>query len=303
MEKRLFITNFKIKHINSIKTFIKNIDSTASDRNDISKSKFMLSNLNEYHNQVSNSPISIKIVTNGIEDYTVNNKRYKIESNSYLIVNSSDDFEVNIKTNDMTSGICIYPPEKLITEVFNYRLKSEEKLLETEGFSHNEIKFTQKTNSLRATSTGLFLKEYLPDILKNGNDTLINFNSLYIKIAEHLVQDQLMIDNRLLNFKSSKKQTKEELYRRVSEAKDYIHDNYNKKIRIEELATIACLSKYHFLRSFRDFYKCTPYQYILKLKLEAAKHLLTKGFSFSQITEIIGFSDPKNLRRSINKFF
>ncbi|NOQ72510.1 MAG: helix-turn-helix domain-containing protein [Crocinitomix sp.] len=241
-------------------------------------------------------------MASGLERYKVNNRQYKLESNNYLIVNKSDELEVEVKTNKITNGICIYPPENLINEVFDYRLKSENKLLDSEGFNQNEIKFTQKTNALKTTSTGLFLEKHLPYILKNDRfDNSIDFDNLYIKLAEHLVQDQLVIDRQLLNLNSSKKETKEELYRRVSLAKDYIHDNYNQKIMIEDLAAIACLSKYHFLRSFRDFYKCTPYQFILKLKLEAAKKLIIKGFSFPQVSEMIGFSDPKNLRKAINK--
>ncbi len=178
----------------------------------------------------------------------------------------------------------------------NYRLTSENELLEAEGFNRNEIKFTQKNNSLTDNTTGLFIKNHLPHFLNSGD-----FNNLYVKLAEHLVHDQLKLNRQLLNLNSSKKQTKEELYRRLSEAKDYIHANYDQKIIIEDLATIACLSKYHFLRSFRDFYKCTPYQYILKLKLDAAKKLLKKGFSFHQTTEMIGFSDPKNLRKAIGR--
>ncbi len=175
-------------------------------------------------------------------------------------------------------------------------------MLETYGFNESEIKFTQKINSLTTTSAGLFLNESLPYILNNGDfDNQIDFNNLYLKLAEHLVHDQLKVDSQLLNLKSSKRQTKEELYRRVSEAKDYIHDNYNQKIIIEDLASIACLSKYHFLRSFRDFYKCTPYQYILKLRLEAAQKLISNGVSLYETAEIIGFSDQKNLRKAIKK--
>lgn len=257
----------------------------------------------EYDNQVEQSPLSIKIVSEGLERYTVNNRSYKLESNNYLIINESDTFEVNVKSANVTKGICIYPPQDLIDDVFNYRLKSEKELLESENYHSKKINFTQKTNALSTTSSGVFIKKHISHIIKDfSNYSKKDFNNLYIRLAEHLVHDQLQVDVQLSSLPSSKRQTKEELYRRISQAKDYIHDNYNQKIIIGDLATIACLSKYHFLRSFRDFYKCTPYQYILKLKLEAARKLISKGFSFTEISEIIGFSDPKNLRKAINKY-
>jgi len=270
---------------------------------EFSKSKFILSHLNIYDNKTEQSPLSIKIVSEGLERYSVNNRNYKLEANSYLIVNKSDALEVNVKTDSITKGVCIYPPQDLIDEVFNFRLKSEKELLEFENHNDKKITFTQKKNAMMETSTGVFLKQHLPQITASSSQfTSKDFNNLYIQLAEHLVNDQLQIDAQLMNFSSSKKQTKEELYRRISLAKDYIHENYKEKIIIEDLATVSCLSKYHFLRSFRDFYKCTPYQYILHLKLKDAQQLFANGFSYSHISEAIGFSDPKNLRKALKNF-
>jgi AraC family transcriptional regulator len=288
--------------LNIINTFIKNIDQREPTISELSPSKILISNLDDYYNQVTDSPISVKIVTNGTEAYKVNNKRYRITSNKYLIVNRQDEFEVEIKSTDITKGICIYPPEKLINEVYNYRIHSKEKLLDTGRENNDQIRFTQKTHALNANKTGALLSRYIRYFSSDSKTVLgLDFNSFYQSLAEHLVDDQLIVEKQLMNFNSSKKQTKEELYRRISLTKDYIHDNFKERIIIEDLAAIACLSKYHFLRSFKDFYKCTPYQYVLKLKLNEARKLRAGGYSYPQICGLIGFSDPKNLQKAIKK--
>ncbi len=285
-----------------ITTFIKNIDNTPQSGNTFSASKFVLSNLDDYSKQVGNSPMSIKIVSDGMEQYTLDNREYKLEKDSYLVVNEGDEFELNINTKGITKGICIYPPQDLIDEVFNYRLNSEKVLLEAGGQCDSKIRFTHKKNQLNSTRTGEFLRRHMNNTSCLKDYSPIDFNNLYINLVERLVDDQLHIDSQLKNLSSTKKQTKEELYRRISLARDYIHANYRDKILIDELSAIACLSKYHFLRSFRDFYKCTPYQYILRLKLDAAQHLICKGYSYVDISERVGFSDPKNLRKALRKF-
>lgn len=300
MDDQVLISRFTLKFTGHIKTYIKNIDANPHSNDNGNASKFIVSHLTEYHQEVTDSPFSIKIVTHGTEHYKVNNQRFKIKSDSYLIVNQGDELEVNVQTANITQGICIYPPQQIIQEVYNYRIQTEEQLLDSNTNASNSIHFTQKNNGITNTVTGAFIKDTLPYILqKNAQNSSVDFHTIYTQLAEHLVQDQLVINKQLRNLKSSKKHTQEELYRRLSAAREYIHYHYDQKMNVDQLAAVACLSKYHFLRSFRDLYQCTPYQYALHLKLEAAQKLLSKGYSYSETSIKVGFSDPKNLRKAL----
>ncbi|UTW66188.1 helix-turn-helix transcriptional regulator [bacterium SCSIO 12643] len=296
MVKRKLLSSFTSNSV-TIQTFLKNIDTQSADSEN-AQSKFILSHLKEYHKTVVDSPISIKIVSEGTEHYKVNNQRYTVQANNYLIVNHGDEFEIDIHTPKITQGICIYPPKQIIEEAYNYRVQTKEQLLEQ--VDSTPFHFTQNNNVLLSTNTGRFLKEYLPRIIQNSEfNSPIDFHLIYMRLAEHLVQDQLNLNQQLLNLKSSKKHTKEELYRRLSTAREFIHAHYDQKINIDQLAAVSCLSKYHFVRSFRDFYQCTPYQYALNLKLEAAKKLIHQGHTYTSASEVVGFSDPKNLRKAL----
>ena len=118
------------------------------------------------------------------------------------------------------------------------------------------------------------MSQHLPFILENITNPELNFDNFFIGIAESLVQDQIDIKDRLKALDATSKTTKIELFKRVSESREFIEDNYSQKINLEELASNACLSKYHFLRSFKAIYKQSPYQYLLGLKLQKAKELL-----------------------------
>ena len=99
-----------------------------------------------------------------------------------------------------------------------------------------------------------------------------------------------------------KKSTKEELYRRVDVAKKFIEDNYAEKINLDEIAATAYLSKYHFTRSFKALYHLSPIQYLLQIRLDKANELFKKDYSFAEVTDIVGFSDVKNLRKAIKGY-
>ncbi len=279
---------------------IRNIDHSSTDQKS-DQSKFIVSSLKEFHKRDAESPYSVKIVTQGTERYTINNQPFKLEVNNYLIVNKSNDLELSIESEQAVNGICIYPSEKLIQDVFNVRTKSMDALLDASDFSAVDCHFTTNNYRIESTGTGQFLQHQLPFLL-HANDLgkQVDFHAFYMQLAEHLVQDQLIINQKLSNICSIKKQTKEELFRRVSLAREYIQCNFTQKITIEELAAIATLSKYHFLRVFKETFHCTPYQFMLQLKLNAAETFIRKGYSYSQACEEVGFSDPKNLRKALN---
>ena len=65
-----------------------------------------------------------------------------------------------------------------------------------------------------------------------------------------------------------------EVFSRLVLAKDLIDKQYRKEIPLDTLAQTACLSRYHFLRLFKQAFKITPHQYQLQCRLKRACELL-----------------------------
>lgn len=79
------------------------------------------------------------------------------------------------------------------------------------------------------------------------------------------------------------------LYRRVVQAKIFIDENYSSKIDLANIADEAAFSKFHFIRLFREIYGKTPHQYLISVRIEKAKDLLTNGAAVSQTCLAVGF--------------
>ncbi|PTM52772.1 helix-turn-helix transcriptional regulator [Phreatobacter oligotrophus] len=72
---------------------------------------------------------------------------------------------------------------------------------------------------------------------------------------------------------------------------DYLRSNIGRQISIEDLANLAGLSRFHLIRSFRDAFGVTPYQYLLRLRMtEARRLLLSTNLPVAQIATRVGFS-------------
>jgi AraC-like DNA-binding protein len=55
----------------------------------------------------------------------------------------------------------------------------------------------------------------------------------------------------------------DDVFRRVCRARDYLHEHHARPLALAELARVAHLSPYHFLRTFRSAFGTTPHQYLI----------------------------------------
>ena len=92
---------------------------------------------------------------------------------------------------------------------------------------------------------------------------------------------------------------------RINRVIDYIDRNIGKPLCLEELAEVACFSKYHFHRIFASMTGETLYQFILRLRLEkaAALLLLKRDLSVTAIAFDCGFSDSAVFARNFRNMF
>jgi AraC family transcriptional regulator len=83
---------------------------------------------------------------------------------------------------------------------------------------------------------------------------------------------------------------------------EYIETNLGKDISLNDLAQLAGLSRFHFLRAFKKTTEETPYQYLLRRRIARAQTLLRKGnMSITEIASAVGFKDSTRFIRAFRK--
>ncbi|MGE0734411.1 MAG: helix-turn-helix domain-containing protein [Alphaproteobacteria bacterium] len=92
--------------------------------------------------------------------------------------------------------------------------------------------------------------------------------------------------------------------RRIGAALRHIEANVDDKLDLDALAGIACMSKYHFLRTFRRAVGVTPYHYLLGLRLRrAALRLGTTDLPVSTVAFDSGFGDLSTFNHGFRALF
>jgi AraC family transcriptional regulator len=91
---------------------------------------------------------------------------------------------------------------------------------------------------------------------------------------------------------------------RLKQIESYVDAHLDRSLSLEELASLAELSLFHFAREFKATTGRTPHQFVLHRRLELARRLLGEGTdSVRDISLRCGFSDPSHLVRAFRLRF
>jgi AraC-like DNA-binding protein len=103
-------------------------------------------------------------------------------------------------------------------------------------------------------------------------------------------------------FEAHKARPGREVWRRVEAARRVIEAEYFLEIDSATLAAEARMSRHHFIRVFGDAFGVPPHQYLLRVRVEAAKRLLLRSREPIEVVAAgVGFRSASNLARAFRR--
>lgn len=84
----------------------------------------------------------------------------------------------------------------------------------------------------------------------------------------------------------------------------HLHNHYDDKLDVEQLASMANMSTSTFHRNFKQITASSPIQYVKKLRLSKAKDLLQdQGFKVKQAAAQVGYESATQFSREFTRYF
>ena len=159
-------------------------------------------------------------------------------------------------------------------------------------------KGTKINNFIKADNR---LQEIILKIVEEMNDK----KEHYRLVVQNLISEFFIVLLRGYQNKDFPKNMASEYVKRVefiAPALAYVHNNYRKRITIEELASLCNVTKYHFCREFKRAMGVTAVQYIMNYRVDLAEIML-KGTnnSVAEIAWQCGFEDESYFCRCYKK--
>ena len=122
-------------------------------------------------------------------------------------------------------------------------------------------------------------------------------------LSQKLLMLYREVKTQVLRVPGAKASTREELFRRLQVAREYLHGNVDQRISLETLSREACVSPYHLLRAFQQVFQQTPHAYLTTLRLERARSLLQDGRSVTSTAMDVGFTSVSAFTRRFRSHF
>lgn len=90
---------------------------------------------------------------------------------------------------------------------------------------------------------------------------------------------------------------------KIDEALRYINNNLSSDLSVDSLAAMCYLSRYYFMRRFKDSTGYTVHNYICQKRLSAAAEALEGGSSVTEAALSVGFSEYSSFLRAFKKMY
>lgn len=90
-------------------------------------------------------------------------------------------------------------------------------------------------------------------------------------------------------------------YEQSRRAIEMMHLTGEQRVSLLDISTELGLSQWHFARQFRRTTGLSPYQFLLRSRVELARDLLLKGHAISEVAAITGFTDQSHLHRHFKR--
>ena len=246
--------------------------------------------------------LSIKMASGGRERYLLTrpNREVDVDEDNYLVINDGRTYASVIAGERDVESYSIFFRPGFAAEVEASLRTPAERALEGGTRSKRDPDFGEflQPHDRHITPVLKFIRHHVRSGLDDPHWYEEQLFFLLVRMLELRDRQQ----RRVAALPACRHTTKTEIHRRVMLAANYIHSNFDGEVNLDELAATACLSKFHFLRLFRQVMGMTPYAYVLDKRVRAAKKLMAgTGLTLEEISQQVGFATRSGLFRQLQR--
>lgn len=267
-----------------------------------------------HHAFAPNPRLSVKCMFNGRALYRADRAWFGVTEQGYLILNEQQPYEIHIDSPTLLESFIVFFPAGWAEQGRAALTSSPHQLLDQpdgggpvrffERFTPHDHWVSPILRALRQAHQ----RGPLPDLWVEQQ---------LRELLARMLQAQEEALRRSAELPAMRAATRNELWRRLHRARDFIHAHSDSGLTVTQIAQVANLSPFHFMRAFKELFRDTAHGYLSACRVEHAKFLLERtelpvteicfsvGFdslgSFSSWFRRLTGHSPRGWRRRRNK--
>lgn len=248
-------------------------------------------------------PFSIFTNIHGKSTVQAGNKRVTVSEDSFFITNRAQYYTLDIESTEPVETFNLHLGQD-VWEDYSYSSTRTDLALLDSPDQNLYLPAAEFPNLLQARNKTINQAlQKLYRLSKENNPTKLQVDEHLALLFQALANQKQDLQQAIHRIPQAKHSTKAELHKRIALATDYILSEPGQQLSLDELATIACMSKFHFLRTFASVYRTTPHKFILQHKIQRAQRLLTKSrISVGEAALLSGFDELSVFSRTFKHY-
>lgn len=246
--------------------------------------------------------LSIRAAWGGTELCRVGGREIGIDDDTFLILNNGRSYSSRLRaTHPMESLVICFRPGLAEAACGAMAVSLDTALADGPTVPAVEPEFIEnlQPHDRCVTPVLRFIRAHALQGLDNESWYEEQLHFLLERMQLHRSQVQERVDSLRL----ARASTRHEVFRRIGYATDFMQTHYARSIDLDEIAKVACLSKYHFLRLFALVHGMTPFSYLQRKRARVALRLLrTTAFTVAEVACSVGFGQRTTVLRQIRRW-
>jgi AraC-like DNA-binding protein len=234
--------------------------------------------------------LSIKSFYHGNAQYAVGSRRFAVDDSCYLVLNNGQSYSIQIEGDQPIESFCIFFAPGFAEALQHSLAGTADRLLdEPQPATSSSAAFFERTYAHdRLVSPAL---RQLRAVASQGHPDQAWLIEQFHGLMQRLLRMHTNVYREVEALPAIRAATREELYRRLYYARDYAAALFTTPITLDDMARVAALSPNHLLRTFRQLFGQTPYQYVVARRIAYAQELLrSTDQAVTDICFAVGFA-------------
>ncbi|WP_178377027.1 AraC family transcriptional regulator [Chryseolinea serpens] len=237
-----------------------------------------------YHHPAHETPYLLIANFRESGQYVLNDRKVTASDHHFYMLNPGDQLEIDLRKKHALHTFLVAFDEVFVKDAFQVATRSADALLDVAPEEASAAPSLPMVPFLMNDN----ISHSLYSLLQSSQDDEILAEILLAFFP--LLRDTR---NQLENLKAAKHSTREEIYRRIIVAEEFMREHLSETVSLDQMAAAACLNRFHFLKLFKEMRHTTPHQYLTKLRLDQAyQQLKTGSTSVSEVCYAVGFQSP-----------